>query len=192
MPQTTHYSPTAEAYARSLLDLANERNQAESIGQEIAALREILTENPTFQQFLADPAISEAEREQTLKKVFGGRVAPLVMNFLGVLNAKGRAGLLAQAADAYDDLLDEQLGKIEVDVTVAQKLTPEQLEAVRQRVSAALKKDAVVHQYVDESIIGGLVLRVQDQLIDASVKYQLEAMREQLLTAKDGAGGVRG
>jgi F-type H+-transporting ATPase subunit delta len=80
-------------------------------------------------------------------------------------------------------MLDEQLGKIEVDVTVAQKLSSEQLEEVRQRVSAALKKDAVVHQYVDESIIGGLVIRVQDKLIDASVKTQLAAMKQQLLSA---------
>lgn len=185
MATTTHYSPTAEAYAQSLLELANEQqSQAESIGKELSAVREIVVQNPTFAQFLADPGISQAERDATIKKIFGGRVSQLMMNFLGVLNAKGRARLLSQIADAYDDLLDEQLGKIEVDVTVAQTLTDEQLQTVRQRVSTALKKDAVVHQYVDDSIIGGLVLRVQDRLIDASVKYQLEAMREQLLAAR--------
>src|SRR3954469_22519559 len=98
-----------------------------------------------------------------------------------LLASKGKLAHLDQIADAYDDLLDEQLGKIEVDVTVAQKLTAEQLEQVRQKVSAALNKDAVVHQYVDESIIGGLVLRVQDKLIDASVKTQIHKLREQLL-----------
>jgi F-type H+-transporting ATPase subunit delta len=76
------------------------------------------------------------------------------------------------------------LGKIEVDVTVAQRLSDAQLEEVRRKVSTALKKDAVVHQYVDEKIIGGLVLRVGDRLIDGSVKAQLDAMRRQLLTAK--------
>jgi F-type H+-transporting ATPase subunit delta len=70
-----------------------------------------------------------------------------------------------------------------VDVTVAQRLSPDELENVRRRVSQALGKDAVVHQYVDESIIGGLVLRVQDQLIDASVRYQLDAMKQRLLQA---------
>src|SRR5439155_23633582 len=106
-------------------------------------------------------------------------------NFLGVLNEKGRLKLFVQIADAYDALLDEQFGKIEVDVTVAQKLSNDQLEEVRKRVSTALKKDAVVHQYVDESIIGGLILRVQDKLIDASVKTQIAALREQLLSARE-------
>ena len=62
-------------------------------------------------------------------------------------------------------------------------IKPEQLERVRQKVSIAIGRNAIVHQYVDESIIGGLVLRVQDKLIDASVKHQLEMMRRQLLQA---------
>ena len=85
--------------------------------------------------------------------------------------------------DAYEDLLDERLGKVEVDVTVAVRLSPDELESVRQRIGAALKKDAVIHQYVDESIIGGMILRVEDRVIDSSVRYQLEAMRKNLLSA---------
>ena len=104
-------------------------------------------------------------------------------NFLGLLNSKGRLGLLREIIDEYDDLLEAQLGNVEVDFTVAQKLTPEQLETARQRVSSAIGRNAVIHQYVDESIIGGLVLRVQDKLIDASVRQQLESMKRQLLAA---------
>jgi F-type H+-transporting ATPase subunit delta len=101
-----------------------------------------------------------------------------------VLNLKRRLKEIPAIAAAYDDLLDEKLGKIEVDVTVAQKLSPDQLEQVRQRVSQALKKEAVMHQYVDESIIGGLLLRVQDKLIDASVRSQLHSLRDQLLASQ--------
>ena len=71
-----------------------------------------------------------------------------------------------------------------VSVIITTYNQPEQLEKVRQKVSEALKKDAVIHQYVDDSIVGGMILRVQDQLIDASVKNQLRAMREQLLAAR--------
>ena len=177
-------NPTAIAYARSMLELANERNEAREIGREMAGIQELTEQNPTFAAFLADPGIGATERTATLDKVFRGRVSPLVMNFLGVLNSKGRLRLMGSIAEAYVNLLDEQQGNVEVDVTVAQRLSPEQLEQVRQRVSEALGKTAVVHQYVDENIIGGLVLRVEDRLIDASVKYQLEAMREKLLAAR--------
>jgi F-type H+-transporting ATPase subunit delta len=177
-------NPTVLAYARSLLELANERNQADEVGQEMAAVREITDENPSFAQFLADPGIGATERTATLDKVFRGRASPLVMNFLGVLNNKGRLRLLGPIAQALGDLLDRQRGNVEVDVTVAQQLSPDQLEQVRRRVSQALGKNAVVRQHVDPDVIGGLVLRVEDRLIDASVRYQLEAMRERLLSAR--------
>ncbi len=185
MAQNNQHSQTAVAYAKSLLELANESNQAEAINADLEALREATESDASFAQFFRNPSISDADRLAVLTKSLSGvGGSQLLTNFLGVLGQHGRLGILADVAGAYDDLLGEQLGKIEVDVTVAQKLSPDQLEQVRQKVSQALKKDAVVHQYVDESIIGGLILRVQDQLIDASVKNQLRAMREQLLAAR--------
>jgi F-type H+-transporting ATPase subunit delta len=171
-------------YAKALLQLATKHSQADSVRDELKGLGEVLQASPTFKALIADPGVSEGVRQTLLSKAFGGgRVSPVMMNFLGLLNSKGRLNLLPELIDAYQDLLDEQRGIIEVDVTVAHRLTPEQLETVRERVSSALKRNAVVHQYVDESIIGGLVLRVQDKLIDASVRNQLEMMRRQLLQA---------
>ena len=184
MKAATANSPTVLAYARSMLELGNERKQADKIGRELSGLREVLDENPAFGAFLADPGIGTAERTGALEKIFRGRVSPLVMNFLLVMNDKGRLRLLKQVADAYGALLDEQNGKVEVDVTVAKKLGREQLAEVRERVSQALGKDAVVHQYVDEDIIGGLILRVEDKLIDASVRNQLDMIRERMLAAR--------
>jgi len=176
-------SGAAVQYAKALLDLANEKKQAEKIGDEMAELGKIIEGNKSLASFLSDPGISRTDRDDLLKKVFKGRISPLIQNTMGVLNSKGRLGLLHAITDAYQDLLDEQLGKVEVDVTVAHRLDGGQLEQVRQRISQALKKDAIVHQYVDEKIIGGIVVRVDDKLIDASVKSQLEAMKRQLLAA---------
>jgi len=179
----THRSPVAVAYATALLELAEEHKQLEPIARELGALQELVRANPTFKLYLSDPSIAHAERGELIKRVLGTAVSPLMSNFLRVLNEKGRLGIIDEIADAYDELLDQRLGKIEVDVTVAHKLAPDQLEEVRKRVGSALKKEAVVHQYVDERIIGGMVLRVQDQLIDASVRAQLEAMREKMRAA---------
>jgi F-type H+-transporting ATPase subunit delta len=171
-------------YAKALLQLATKHKQADGVRDELKGLGEVLQASPTFKALIADPAISEGVRQTLLSKTFGGgRLSPVMMNFLGLLNSKSRLNLLPEIIDAYQDLLEEQRGIIEVDVTTATRLTPEQLETVRERVSAALQRTAVVHQYVDESIIGGLVLRVQDKLIDASVRNQLEMMRRQLLQA---------
>lgn len=175
---------SAVAYARSILDLANAKGLAEQIGAELTDLRQVMLENRAFAQFLHDPAVGNEQRQAAIRKIFSGRVHPLVMNLLGVMNNKGRLGLLGQVCDAYDDLLEQQLGKIEVDVTVASRLSAEELEQVRQRISNALKRDAVVHQYVDESIIGGIIIRVQDQMIDGSVRKQLETMKRKMLAGR--------
>ena len=182
--QTTHHSPTALAYAQSLLDLATDQNQAEPIGQELAQVSGIVRDQPTFAAYLADPGIGIEERARTLDHVFGGQVFPLLKNFLGVLNLKGRLRILGEIADTYDDLLDERLGKVEVDVTVAHRLSNDELDLIRSRVSEALKKDAVIHVYTDENIIGGMILRVGDKLIDASVRKQLQTIKEQMLAAR--------
>jgi F-type H+-transporting ATPase subunit delta len=183
MAKQIHPSPAAFAYATALLELANERSLTDAIAVELGGLRQVLAENPTFRAYLSDPSIGDSERAELLKKVFAGQIQPLLEHFLEVLAAKGRLNHLEQIANAYDHLLDQQNGKIEVDVTVAHKLSPEQFEQVRSKVSAALNKDAIVHENVDESIIGGLILRVQDKLIDASVKTQIAALRTQLLAA---------
>jgi F-type H+-transporting ATPase subunit delta len=181
--EQTHASPAAQAYAASVLDLANQQKQAEALGEELAALRQLVDENPGFREVLTNPVVSVVERQELLDKIFRGRISQLLFNALGVLNQKNRLGLVSQVAEAYHDLLDEQLGKVEVDLTVAQKLSPDQLEQARRRISQALGRDAVLHQYVDDAVLGGAVLRVGDKLIDASVRYQLQAMKEQLLAA---------
>lgn len=181
--EPTQYSPIAMAYAQSLLELANEAKSAEAIEAELGQLRDLIDQNPSFHEVLASPAIGTLEREQLLDKVFRGNMSTLLFNTLGVMNQHGRLGLLDQLADAYSELLDQQLGKIEVDLTVAHPLSKEQFEAARKQISAALGRDAVVHAYVEPEIIGGMILRVGDKLLDASVKYQLASMKERLLSA---------
>ena len=178
---STHLSPTAISYARALLELAREQQTHALIAQELAGLRKAIEANPSFKQFLRDPGISKEERRGVFERALKPEVHPLTASFLGVLNQHGRAGLLDEIAAAYQSLLDQLQGKVEVEVTTAKKLTKEQLEQVRRRLGEVLKKTAVVNQRVDESIIGGLVLKVQDKLLDASVRSQLQTMKKRLL-----------
>jgi len=185
MTEPTHYSPAAKSYAEALFELASERQQSlEQIRDELNDLKQIIDANPLFGQFLADPAITRSQRTEVLERAIRGRVTPLTANFLGLLNRKGRMGLLTQVAEAYKDLLDKKFGNIEVEVTVAQRLDDGQVEQVRQQVSRALSKNAIVHQSVDDSIIGGMVLRVEDRLIDASVRSQLQSIRHKILAGR--------
>lgn len=184
MTEPTRYSPAAMNYGKAVIELADEQKTSpEAIAGELRDLRKLVESDEMFRMYLADPAIGHVQRWNVLKKVFGGRVTPIALHLLGVLNEKDRLGLLAEVSGAFDELLDQRLGRVEVDLIVAQKLTPDQLEDARKRIATALKREPVIHVYVDDKIIGGLVLRIQDQLIDASVRHQLEAMKDRLLAA---------
>jgi F-type H+-transporting ATPase subunit delta len=184
MHKDNHQSPVAVAYAQALLELANESKIAADLGKELRDLRQILDTIPDFAMVLADPAIGNNEREKLIHTVFDNRASKLLINCLLLLNQKNRLNILRGIAGAYDDLLDQQEGKVEVDVTAPQPLTKQQLESLRQKVGAALKREPIVHEYTDPTIIGGLILRVQDQLIDGSIRTQLQAMRQNLLAVK--------
>src|SRR5437868_15242087 len=99
MAKEVHPSPSAVAYATALIELANERQLTQPIAEELGGLRQVLAENPTFRSFLADPSIGEAERTQVLKKVFEGKLQPLLDHFMKLLAAKGKLGQLDQIAD---------------------------------------------------------------------------------------------
>lgn len=171
------------SYARALLELATAQNQAQEVGGEIAAIGQVLESDHAFGEFLSDPAIGRSVRSASLDRIFAGSASPLVMNFLRVVDRNGRLNHLGEIAAAFADLLDVQLGNVEIELTVAHRLSDEDLERVRQQIGSAMNKNAIVHQTVDDGIIGGMIVRVRDRMIDASVRHQLKAMQEKLLAA---------
>ena len=186
--QTSQQSPIAMTYARSLLELANERGQAAEIGQEMRDLAGILASNPQFKEFFSNPSISSAERARKIDAMFKGQVSDLLFNLISVANQKGRSGLLGEIAATFNVLLDEQLGNVDVNLTSAQALDDGQAQSIGQRVGQILGKNAILHRRVDDSIIGGLIVRVGDKVLDASVKTQLKSLRQRCCWQAIGRG----
>src|SRR5687767_15067068 len=151
MPTANRDTPVATTYARALLDLAG-AEKADEVRRELADVTQMLDAEPAFAEIVADPGVSEQRRGELVERVFGdGRVSPLMRNFLRVLNAKGRLNMLPEIRAVYERLRDEQLGNVDVEVTVARPLSDDQLETVRRRVGTALGRNAVVRQNVDDS-----------------------------------------
>ena len=193
-------SPTIDAvarvYAQSLLELAEAAGGEEKIaetGEQLQSLLEIVQAEPAFAEFLRSPIVKRSSRGESLKRVLDGQVSDLLLRFILVLNDKGRLGRLADIAAAFDEMLNERFGRIEVDVfTVEGRLDDAQMSLLADKVRSRLGKEPVFHQYKDPSLIGGLVLRVGDQLIDGSVRGRLRGLRESLLgrgTAAIRSGG---
>jgi F-type H+-transporting ATPase subunit delta len=175
---------TARALARAILELADERRQVEAVQSDLRGLKQAIHDVPALKSFFSSPAVSDADRDRVLDDTLLPRVSPLTGSFLKMLNAKDALGELPDISTAFDQLLDDRSGKIDVQLTVARLLNPGELDHARQRISTAIKKEAIVTQTVDESLIGGMIIRIGDTLMDGSVSAQLKAIERKLVTAR--------
>ncbi|MDF1809120.1 MAG: ATP synthase F1 subunit delta [Phycisphaerales bacterium] len=183
----------ANVYAKSLFELAQQQGgqaNAESILGELEDIVELARNDRAFSELLASRLIDSGKRDASIERMFNGKVSPLTLNFLRQLNRKDRLANLSQITTAMDVLVQSQFGRIEVDVFTATPIGAGELESVRKQLSASLGKDVIMHPYTDSSMLGGIKLRMGDQLIDASIQAQLRKMRDDLLDT--GSAQVRG
>lgn len=182
---TRRTDAVAHVYARSLYELAEEaggRDKILEVAEELEQVCELARGDRAFAGFLASPVIDRARRGAALQKIFDGRITDLVLRFVLVLNGKGRLGHLGPIGDAFDQLVHEAFGRVEVDVYTPSGLSDRQMDSIKRRIGAALGKEPVVYAYTDPSMIGGLKMRVGDQLIDGSVSSRLRRMRQAFLS----------
>ncbi len=175
--------PIGRVYAGVLLDLAEQAGRTDAIADEVEQLMELLRADPGLRRLIACRAIRREERSAMLSRLFEGRVDDVLYRLIRVLNDKDRLTALPAVLGAFDEMLVERKGIVEADVFVARRLEESELAEVKASLERALGKEVVVHPYVDESLIGGLKIRVGDRLIDGSVATQLRRMRQKLVEA---------
>jgi F-type H+-transporting ATPase subunit delta len=172
----------ARVYADALLGVAEQRGQAEDVGRELRSLvTEVYANAPHVEATLSSPAVKRSAKVPVLEHAFKNNVSDLLFNFLNVLNAKDRLSLVRHVAAAYRGALDERAKRVRVSVRSAVPLTDAQTEQLRQAIGQATGLDPVVAAKVDESLLGGMIVQVGDQVFDSSVRYRIEAIRNQLL-----------
>jgi F-type H+-transporting ATPase subunit delta len=189
----SHADALAEVYSRSLYELAEAKGgqaMVESVAGELETILELTRENARFGEFLASPAVSMPDRAKSLDAIFKGRVSDLVLRFLQILNEKGRLYHLPAVGAAFDSLVQQKFGKVEVDVYTADAMGPDELREVRAQLQKAIGREPVVHSYVEPSMIGGVKIQIGDRLIDGSLETQLRRVKDQILS--QGAAKLRG
>ncbi|MEO0483890.1 MAG: ATP synthase F1 subunit delta [Planctomycetota bacterium] len=171
----------AQTYARSLFELAESEGgqvRTEDILGELEDILEIARSDASFGEFISSRIVSAEAREETLRTILDGRASDLTLRFMLVLNRKRRLGALSGVVAAYDAIVQERFGRIEVDVFTPAPADADQLGSIKERLGSLLGKEIVLHPYTDEKMIGGIKLRIGDQLIDGSVETQIRRLRD--------------
>lgn len=184
--QSVQYGAEAvvREYAQALLELSAALDSAQQVQDEIVALAGLKVDGLKLGEFLANPMLPAHRKQEILDRVLEGKVLPLTRSFLGVLVRNGRGGLLPAVAGAYHHLLDEKAGRIEVQVTSAAALEPDQLDELTAVLKEALQAQPELDVRIDPELLGGLVLMVNDRLLDTSVRGTLDRWRKDLATTR--------
>jgi len=172
----------ARSYAEGVYDLAEKHKLHDEFLGNFAALDVVLGER-FVRIFLESPKIGRDVKKQVLRTALGDRVHPLFLNFLQLVLDKRRQRELRAIAEQYRALVDKAAGRLHVQVTLARTPTPEMEEDIRKRLSEIFSNTVIPHVTVDEKILGGIVVRQADQVIDGSLRRRLMALRRRLLTA---------
>lgn len=173
---------TARRYTRALFDLATERGQRDPVRADLVHLAGLLTGSPEFAWLITSPDLAAERRQALLREVLGGRGDPLTLVFLEFLLSRRRLRLLPLVCTLFEDacLHADQVVRAEVSSAIA--LAPAQAEALRRRLEARLGRQVRARHQVDPALLGGFVVQVGDDVLDCSLRTQLERFRQKIIS----------
>ena len=169
---------SGKRYAQALFELAVERGQLDQWADDLSFVAQSL-QNAEFRRFLEHADVPAAEKIKAIDAGLPG-VGPLVRNLVALLVTRGLVNLVHEVRVAYLQFLDEHRGRQPVEVTSAVALGPEEIERVGQFVADLVHKLPVISTVVDDSILGGVIIQIGDQLLDGSTRARLEGLRSRI------------
>ncbi|MEJ2095708.1 MAG: ATP synthase F1 subunit delta [Deltaproteobacteria bacterium] len=171
----------ARRYAKALLLIGKEDGKTETYREELQGVAELVRSQSALEQALINPLYSAAERKKVLEAVLNKLGLSKIMHaFMLLLFEKGRMGFLSNINEFYQKLADELKGVARASLVSATALSSETVEKIRASLSKKTGKDIILDIDQDPGLIGGIVTRIGDLVLDGSVKTQLLNMRESL------------
>jgi len=173
----------AKRWAKALIELAQEDENIskDAILNDLKKAVSVVAESEELSNVINNPSISVEEKQIVICKLFQDRVIPIVYNFLYVLNLRKRLGIISEITDAFEKELEILNNIVRVDITSAIDLDNDKKEEIKAKISEKLNKDIKVSWEVDSDVIAGLVLNINDTVIDNSIKHRLEELSNKII-----------
>ena len=172
----------SKTYGDALFELAVEKDKVDVLLEEIEQLQEVLSENDEFGRLMNHPKIIKEEKIQVAKDVFGGRVSEELLGFLTIIITKDRYKDIDAILDYFVAEVKRYKGIGIATVTTAVPLKEEQCKKIEQKLLDTTEyKKMEIHYQLDESLIGGMVVRIGDRVVDSSIKTKLNELQKDLL-----------
>jgi len=168
----------ARNYAEALFTVSDE------FGDLLDAVAGAIAADERIAVALESPRVSKAAKAAVLERALKGEARPEFVRFLQAVVRRGRQGLLGEIAQQYQVLLDQKLNRVHAGVTLAEEPDAQTEKEIVTRLTAALGREVRAHFRADKNIVGGVVVRVGDRILDGSVRRRLMALKRRMLTGE--------
>ena len=172
----------AKRYATALFEAVreSEHTDAATVLQELRSVQQALHEIPAFRQFFMTPVIGDTEKKRFVAETFSEKVSQEVCNFLQVLVDKRRESDYEEMVEVFEELSKQLENRLEATAVTAVAMNGAAIKQLEELLSTKTGKQVTLENKVDESIVGGVLIRIGDQVIDGTVRNRLSLLKEEL------------
>ncbi len=164
-------------YALAIYDIAKDLNKLEEMYKELKVVMETYELNNDFKNFINHPLVKKEDKKEFVSKLFSKEFSEETINLLHYLIDKTRLSQIKSIVTEYLKIYYEKNQIVEAEATFAIEPTKDQVAKLVEKLQAKLKKEVRISTKIDKKILGGVVVRMGDQIIDASIKKEIEAFR---------------
>ena len=176
--EATAVSGIAGRYAVALFELARDGGALNAVAEDMATIARMIDESEDLRRLVRSPVISGEDQARAIAVVLErAGLSDMTRKFVGVVAQNRRLFALRDMTRAFRSLLAEHRGEVVAEVTTAHGLSDSQLAAIKSELSAAMKTDVNLETKVDESILGGMIVRVGSRMVDSSLRTKLQNLR---------------
>ena len=171
----------ARNYAEALVVLARKANDLEGWGRLIDGVAGAMREDAKLRLFLESPRVDVKTKNAVILAAFGGKLPQPFVRFLQAVVKRGRQMILPQIAIEYGQLVDTAVGRVHAAVTVSRATDDAERDRIAASLSRTIGKTVVPHLTVDPTILGGIIVKVGDRVMDGSVRRRLATLRHRMV-----------
>ena len=173
----------AKRWALALMELAQEDENIskEDILDDLREISQTIESSEELKNVINNPSISTEEKQIVLCKLFQNSIMPIVYNFVFALNLRKRVSIISEIAIEFEKELEKVKNIARVSVTSAIELNEERKEQIKEKIIEKLSKDVIVNWGVDSDIIAGLIFKIDELIIDNSIRHKLEDLSREII-----------
>ncbi len=175
-------SRVSRRYALALFQAAQEKKKLKPVEADVHMLQMAYHQSPEFRQLIDSPVISNRVKFDSIAAIFKTRLNSLTLSFLRLLVEKNREAELPDIISEFSRLLDDFRGVVRGEVISAVPMQSDQLAKLKQKLDSETGKNVVLKAKQDASLLGGFMVRLDDQVIDLSLRNQLQKMHQRLIS----------